>query len=270
MTEVAPSGGFLSRAGDCRNGQHGFTLIEMSIVLVIIGLIIGGIIKGQEVVNSARVKMQVAQIDAVRGAVYTFQDRYGYYPGDLTGRTTFGFTALTAATDGNQDGMIGAFQAAAPAYLADNANDTGNESQIVWLDLAAADLLSGIVVSSGNVFTSTSATYAGKIGGTFLTIGSYNMAANGGPAVRAPILRIQGNAPAAAVPTVGLKEADASGMDAKYDDGNPGTGTILVNTATYGTCTNPAPTTADPGVGRYVVSGVNPNSVSCVENFILQ
>jgi len=271
MREFAQPLGVRCRGGRCRDGQQGFTLIEMSIVLVIIGLIIGGIVKGQEVVNSARVKMQVAQIDAVRGAVYTFQDRYGYFPGDLTGNTTFGLTGIAGATDGNQDGLIAGFAAPVPAYLADNAADTGNESQIVWLELAAADLLSGIITNTGNIYTASSATYAGRIGGTFLTIGSYNMATNGGPAVKAPILRIQGSAPGGGAPTAGLKEADAAGIDAKYDDGNPGTGTILVNTASYADATNPQPTTATPGVGRYAVgAAINPNTVAAIQNFVLQ
>lgn len=251
-----------------RGNQQGFTLIEMSIVLVIIGLIIGGIVKGQEVVNSARVKMQIAQIDAVRGAVYTFQDRYGYMPGDFTSRNVFGLTGVTAATDGNQDGYIGVFSTA--GYLADNAADLGNESQLVWLQLAAADLLAGIQTDTGNLYTATRGVYTGKIGGTYLSVASYNMAANGGPNVRAPILRIQGSAPAATAPGVGLKVTDAASIDAKYDDGNPGTGTILVNTGAYATCTGTAPATATPGAGTYATNAANPNAVLCTENFILQ
>src|SRR5262249_49069165 len=63
--------------------QKGFTLIEMSIVLVIIGLIIGGILKGQEIVESSRQKNFITQLDSTRAAVNTFVDRYRALPGDF-------------------------------------------------------------------------------------------------------------------------------------------------------------------------------------------
>lgn len=62
--------------------QNGFTLIEISIVLVIIGLLTGAVLKGQQMIENSRYKAFVQEVDAIRAAVYTFQDRYNYLPGD--------------------------------------------------------------------------------------------------------------------------------------------------------------------------------------------
>ena len=56
--------------------QTGFTLIEIAIVLVIIGLLLGGVLKGQELITSARVRNIVSQQDGVKAAYFGFLDRY--------------------------------------------------------------------------------------------------------------------------------------------------------------------------------------------------
>ena len=62
--------------------QAGFTLVEIAIVLVIIGLLIGGVLKGQAMIQSAKVKRVAKHADEIRAAVMTFYDKYGQYPGD--------------------------------------------------------------------------------------------------------------------------------------------------------------------------------------------
>ena len=56
--------------------QQGFTLLEISILIVIVGLILAGVIKGQEMITSAKVKRVAGQIDEIRAAYFGFQDRY--------------------------------------------------------------------------------------------------------------------------------------------------------------------------------------------------
>ena len=62
--------------------SSGFTLIEMAIVLVIIGLILGAILKGQEMIKNAKIKRLKADVDSIVAATYSYQDRYGFLPGD--------------------------------------------------------------------------------------------------------------------------------------------------------------------------------------------
>jgi prepilin-type N-terminal cleavage/methylation domain-containing protein len=62
--------------------QAGFTLVEIAIVMVIIGLLIGGVLKGQAMINNAKVKRVMKQADEFRAATMSFYDKYGMYPGD--------------------------------------------------------------------------------------------------------------------------------------------------------------------------------------------
>ena len=62
--------------------QEGFTLVEIAIVLVIIGLLLGGILKGQEMITQAKIKNVIADMSGVSAAMYGYQDRYRALPGD--------------------------------------------------------------------------------------------------------------------------------------------------------------------------------------------
>ena len=62
--------------------QKGFTLVEIAIVLVIIGLLVGGVLKGQSMIHNAKVKRVVGTADEMRAAIYTYYDRFGHLPGD--------------------------------------------------------------------------------------------------------------------------------------------------------------------------------------------
>ena len=64
--------------------QAGFTLVEIAIVLVIIGLLLGGVLKGQELINSAKVKNMIGDFRTVSSLVYGYQDRFKLFPGDQT------------------------------------------------------------------------------------------------------------------------------------------------------------------------------------------
>ncbi|WEJ62256.1 prepilin-type N-terminal cleavage/methylation domain-containing protein [Thiomicrorhabdus lithotrophica] len=72
--------------------QKGFTLVEIAIVLVIIGLLLGGVLKGQELITNAKIKAVTSDFDNISAAVYAYQDRTGNLPGDgvaAGGTTTY-------------------------------------------------------------------------------------------------------------------------------------------------------------------------------------
>ncbi|MDG6779107.1 prepilin-type N-terminal cleavage/methylation domain-containing protein [Thiomicrorhabdus sp. zzn3] len=63
--------------------QKGFTLVEIAIVLVIIGLLLGGVLKGQEMINAAKIKNDTDTLKALQASAYAYRDRAGFYPGTL-------------------------------------------------------------------------------------------------------------------------------------------------------------------------------------------
>lgn len=85
--------------------QSGFTLIEIAIVLVIIGLLLGGILKGQELITSARVRNLISQQEGVKAAYFGFLDRFRALPGDYN-QASSNINCTPACTNGNNDGKI--------------------------------------------------------------------------------------------------------------------------------------------------------------------
>jgi len=90
---------------DLKN-QKGFTLVELAIVLVIIGLLIGGILKGRAMIKNAKIKRVKADVDSIVAAVYNYQDKYGYLPGDDPNDRTSDLNAAQCS-GGNGDGLFG-------------------------------------------------------------------------------------------------------------------------------------------------------------------
>jgi len=112
-----------------RTHSKGFTLIEIAIVLVIIGLLLGGVLKGQELITSARVRNLISQQDGIKAAFFGFQDRYRALPGDYAAAGT-NINGVTISGDGN--GRI------------EGPNTTGTyETILAWNHLTAAGFLNG-------------------------------------------------------------------------------------------------------------------------------
>ena len=82
--------------------KSGFTLIELSIVIVIIGLIIGGIMVGNDLIKAAQRRAQIAQFEMFQLAVSTFKIKYGGLAGDADNASAF----FTGVSDGNGNGML--------------------------------------------------------------------------------------------------------------------------------------------------------------------
>jgi len=128
--------------------QQGFTLIEIAIVLVIIGLLLGGVLKGQELITSARVRNIISQQDGVKAAFFGFLDRYRAYPGDY-GQAVATIPGCAGCKDGNNDGQI--------TNNATVGAATVDEQIAVWEHLSRAGFINGSYTYADDVETTTSA-----------------------------------------------------------------------------------------------------------------
>src|ERR1700716_2320879 len=94
--------------------QGGFTLVEIAIVLVIIGLLLGGILKGQEMITQAKIKNVSADFSGISAAYYGYQDRYRALPGDDPNAASR-WTTAPVAFSGDGNGVVaGTYNNACP------------------------------------------------------------------------------------------------------------------------------------------------------------
>src|SRR5262245_20606659 len=117
----------------------GFTLIEIAIVLVIIGLLLGGVLKGQELITGARVRNLISQQEGIKAAFFGFQDRYRALPGDYAAAAT-NINCSSGCPGGDGNGRIEA------------PNGTGAHEEIfAWTHLASAGFLNGSYAAASGV-----------------------------------------------------------------------------------------------------------------------
>lgn len=190
--------------------QQGFTLVEMAIVLVIIGLLLGGVLKGQELIESSRVKSVGNEINGVIAAYNGYVDRYRAIPGD-DNPTAIGQrgNAWGAAVAGNGDGVIGKGVA--------TFTDTDENLQF-WVHLRASGFLSGdpsdvtVAAIPKNAFGGKMSVTSEQLNATGAT-GTYSLAAD-------TAKLCLGNIPGKA----------ARSLDNSMDDGRPNAGLMLAYT----------------------------------------
>jgi prepilin-type N-terminal cleavage/methylation domain-containing protein len=212
--------------------QSGFTLIEIAIVLVIIGLLLGGILKGQELITGARVRNLISQQDGIKAAFYGFQDRYRAYPGDYTQATV----NITGATqNGNGNGRI----EAAGAVV---AGSVPQEHILAWEHLSRAGFINGTYTWAAVASAATNPVNPYNIFLELVYDGVHGNAAIPGNGVQKHNLKTGGQIPVEIIAEV----------DRKIDDGLPYGGTFQFSTyqgnnaaaPTQGAPANPSCTSA--------------------------
>jgi prepilin-type N-terminal cleavage/methylation domain-containing protein len=202
-----------------KSQQSGFTLVEIAIVLVIIGLLLGGVLKGQELINSAKVKNLANDFRVIPTYVYAFQDKFRALPGDdlqvaahLAGPPAATLASTPASVQGN--GVINGTW---------NANNGTDESALFWQHVRMANLAAGPTLVTDPDYYPKNA-----VGGRIGITGATSAQTVGG---------LQGTY---LVCSAGILGKFAKQLDVQMDDGNTATGsmrTVPENTATGGTAT---------------------------------
>lgn len=201
--------------------QSGFTLIEIAIVLVIIGLLLGGVLKGQEMIENGKVKNLVNDFNGVVAAYNSYRDRYRQIPGDDSQATARGWTGVTALANGGGNGQL----AAATPFAANG------ENLQFWLHLRGAQLITGDTATGATVASLPKNAFGGYLG-----VRQSAAAVLGG---LGPVMLCAANIPAKA----------AVALDTQLDDGNPQTGSVRASV--FATANNQAPAGA-AGTTTYV------------------
>lgn len=142
----------------------GFTLIELSVVLVIIGLIVDGVLVGQDLIHAAQVRAQITQFERFRTAVNTFLTKYAALPGDMPNATAFWPADPSCNTYGVRTSMT------TPNGMTCNGNGNGiveahgsnysAESSLFWQHLNLAGLIQDGPFTGSNDGGGSSATNA--------------------------------------------------------------------------------------------------------------
>ena len=220
--------------------QRGFTLVEIAIVLMIIGLLIGGVLRGQELITSARVRNMVDQKSAVQTAIIAFQDRFKMLPGDLgaTQITVVGGGALVAGTP--SDGTV---NIAAPGGVV-----TG-DSGVMFQNLNAAGFISCAQCSgtAGGVASTTTNTMLN-------TFGDYLWYGN----IAGGLTNTWWDAVGDARKALGTGSSTSSQilaeLDRKADDGVPASGQLRVGTYSGSVIATCSPSTGALTAGATVAA----------------
>lgn len=184
--------------------QRGFTLVELAISLVVIGLLMGGVLKGYELVQNTKIKKVVQEIGQIEIAVRVFTDKYGNLPGNIE-NPSFQLPNCTSTICNAR-------------YSATNAITTTNDQRRFWLHLDRAGLIKG-VEEDGSTVSGPLNALGGRFHTAFTTVDSLTRS----------IIYISDKST-----ETFIKLRTIEILDGQIDDGKPLTGMARMQTSTAG------------------------------------
>ena len=254
----------------CKNVRRGFTLVELSIVLVILGLLVGGVLTGQSLIRASELRAITSESTRFVTAINAFRDKYFAIPGDMNNASSFWPSA------GNGDGS---------GSINTSATAGSNEISTFWIHLANAGLIEGNYTNiSYNAMTPGTHNPRSKINGVgwnVLGLGSVTAAGVQSTPQAATIaadlyyagtygnILLVGGGTTPIAPNGFLKAEEAWNIDTKVDDGRPDQGSVTTlerqGSATAGAgCGNLATSTSALAAVSYDLSNTSATACSLV------
>lgn len=210
------------------NKKSAFTLVELAIVIVIIGLLVGGVLQGQELIKQAEVRSVIKQVQDYEAAIRIFKEKYGKYPGDINNATTY--LGSTAVSPGNGDNNINLVSETLALWqhlgLAKmiKGNFTGTATGTAWAEIGTNVPEFAVRNASAWVYYDTALHYTRTLGNIFLIGGRETTSSNSG------------------LSEGFISPIEAFQVDNKMDDGLPATGKLFGgkgDITTSGACVTP-------------------------------
>ena len=256
--------------------KKGFTLVELAVVLVIIGLIVGGVLVGQDLIKTARLRSLIVQVRSISSAVATFQAKYSGLPGDFT--NSYSFPEFSASNAGVSDGNGLVTCSSTTTSICASPQASNGEVLIFWKNLAEA----GFIEFSSSYAATTLAAITAI---TSANIGEYLPAASISDGNRLTAYSMNGQhyvhmSNISAIGTdglitsaTGISPIDALQIDTKMDDGKAASGLVRA----MGSQPESAPTagTANTAAnciitsGSYDLGAAPANNLNCALRFRL-
>lgn len=273
--------------------NHAFSLVELSIVLVILGLLVGGILTGQNLIHAAELRSVTKDIERFQSAVYTFRDKYQALPGDMPNAVRF-WGAQAGGTADGIDSTCAGLDETSPATGKPTCNGDGNgqigiygwtnkhETFRAWQHMANAGLIegtyAGVRFSSGNAVTEPRWNLPGTkinnaVGFNLTWLGQRTSGAYGtgeyyyddhyGNTI---VFGKKGGWHGTGW-VGGVATEDAWNLDTKMDDGKPGTGdikTLIYNSAGDNSSSALCANNTDPSLAEYDVANTDSNACALI------
>lgn len=226
--------------GIASSKSAGFTLVELAIVMIIIGLLLGGLLKGAELVSNARIRATVAEYKNLQASVYGFRDKYGALPGDMNnaqGRVT-NCTAASFCVNGDGNNQVGGNISCNTGGAPD---PNGSENVQFWKHLAAANFLIGVNPAANPAVPRFDQTHPRSAIGGGWTAGMAPIVAAPGPGDRDcggnGVILMLSLTPGNVRDTALVMEAhQAEAIDRTIDDGRPNSGDVSSEFANLAGC----------------------------------